>query len=630
MALKYWFEFTDVKESIHRVEISNADFVGDSTQIFGTCKLTYSSTNDVLESVRGCGLDIDLEANVDLTFSDLYSEEERTYSVVYKKDNVILFNGWLSPDGIFENLVNNYWIISLNCVDGIGFLNNLSYVQNNGLSFSGKQNLLEIVVNCLKRTLTPQDILINCDIVYNGLTETLNVFENVYFNADRFIKDDNETIMNCLEVLKSVLDLFGCVLTSYRGKWLIYKPNTLTDNQNLTFFTYDSDGVALTDTTIDFSLNVGSQINNFYPFHALENQQKTIQNSIGAYRINYKYGLNKKITINPNFVNNGTVIDNWTINDATGVSIDGSNGVSFTPIETAPILQLTSDSNTIEEGQSFSFTVTTEMTEEIVLDTPPDDPRYDININFKIFINGTTNYYLKRTNTVSGTVIEWSTDNILQSTLYPGGYDLNELKTFNIELPPVPVSGSIEIQLYSIEIIPETTVSNYGKIRFDSVSLNVGKDTSNIEGENHTFQRITKPSVKIENKKEVFNGDLKSDIYEGAIYKADETTLTNKWNRKGVVEEKPILQIMGEERMKMYSSPLQVFSGTFFGYIDYLTVLNINNITGKFIPIEYNYDCANNLVDIKAIEMKNTDVLSDIDYKITYDYGDVVEPTIKG
>ena len=293
-------------------------------------------------------------------------------------------------------------------------------------------------------------------------------------------------------------------------------------------------------------------------------------------------------------------------------------------------MQLSSDNNTIEENQLLGLNITTQMTDEIILDTPPDNPRYNILIYYKIKIVGSTNYFLKITNSLSGTVTEWSTTDSLQLISYAGGYDLNEIRTFDIELPPTPVSGNIFVEIHSIKVEPETTIASYGKIRFTNVSLNVGKDPSNIEGENHTFQRILKPSTKIKEKKEVLNGDLKSDIYEGAIYKSDEITLTEFWKRKGITEEKALLRIMGEERLKMYPTPLQVFQGTFYGFFNYLSAITINNILGKFIPIEYYYNCAMNTIDVKLIELKNDDILSDIDYLITFDYGNVVEPTIKG
>ena len=63
MALKYWFEFTDIKEIVHRVEISNTAFTGTSTQIYGSCSLEVSETKDTLEPFRGSGLQIEIEAN---------------------------------------------------------------------------------------------------------------------------------------------------------------------------------------------------------------------------------------------------------------------------------------------------------------------------------------------------------------------------------------------------------------------------------------------------------------------------------------------------------------------------------------------------------------------------------------
>ena len=48
------------------------------------------------------------------------------------------------------------------------------------------------------------------------------------------------------------------------------------------------------------------------------------------------------------------------------------------------------------------------------------------------------------------------------------------------------------------------------------------------------------------------------------------------------------------------------------------------------MPTTYNYDAASNITSLELIEVLNTDILSDIDYQVTLDYGNVVEPTIKG
>jgi hypothetical protein len=87
---------------------------------------------------------------------------------------------------------------------------------------------------------------------------------------------------------------------------------------------------------------------------------------------------------------------------------------------------------------------------------------------------------------------------------------------------------------------------------------------------------------------------------------------------------------MGEERMKMYSKPLQVFSGDVFGYFNYLSLVTINGLTGKFMPTKYQYNALDNTTSLTLIEVLNTDVLADVDHIKTFDYGNVVEPTIKG
>jgi len=626
MALKYWFEFKDVKAIIHKVEISKEDFDGDSIQIYGSCSLEYSETKDTLEPIRGSGLKIDLEADSDLTFYDLYSEEERTFSVVYRRDNEILFNGWLSPEGIYESLVSDKWVISLDCTDGLGFLKNLSYVEDaSGLNFVGKQSLLEIIVNCLKRTKTPQNILTSVKIYYDGLSQTLDPFDNIYFNANRFVKEDSNpsgsdgTIMNCEEVLKSVLEPFGAVITAHKGEWLIYKPNSLVNNSEQVFFTYDSLGIAMgaPSRTINFTFNLGSQINGYYPHHANGNQQKTIKSSIGAFRINYKYGLVPSLLKNGFLQSSDGIINNWVIDDGATIILPSPEGMGVgMPFsdDIADGLNITSSASVVGLNDVISF-----------------------NINFKVnfpTLNGIFKYQLVVSDVEipnpSAIVYQlqddfsWDTVSNGMEFLFENNTNVNK----SIVPQPIPIDGFLYLYIQKPQPISSIPVEN--KITIISVELVPDTSVANGDGQNHTFQRLNKPSSKIKDVKEVFNGDSSSSIYNGAIYKNDKVSLSDLWSRGGVIEAKSILQIMGEERMKMYSKPLQVYSGDVYGYFNYLSLVTINNLTGVFMPTSYNYKSLENITSLKLIEVLNTDILDDIDYKVTLDYGNVVEPTITG
>ena len=413
MALKYYFEFTDVKEVLHRCEISDENFTGDATLVYGNLATNKANTKDTLEVIRGGGLTINLEANLDLTFEDFYSENERTFLVKYFRDGVIEFIGWLSPEGLFQSYVEDKWIISLDCTDGLGFLKNLSYVENNGLPYNGKQSVLEVIVNCLKRTNIEQNINTYTDVRYIGQNATSNTFAVTYINVDRFIKDDNETIMNCDEVLRSIFDLFACCITQYKGEWFIYKPNILKDAYStLPYYGYDYNGNALTPATkqINFAFDLGSQINNYYPHHINGNQQISIDSGIGAYRLNYKYGLVKNLFNNINLVNTEnppllTTIDEWDILDYTNVSFPPSDeGILLNSRSSPSIDVMKSDSFTLSEGdildiylnfQPYSYTNTggVRFIIEVILNDTVNNQLYYLDDDLSWTTSGTNIQY---------------------------------------------------------------------------------------------------------------------------------------------------------------------------------------------------------------------------------------------
>ena len=108
---------------------------------------------------------------------------------------------------------------------------------------------------------------------------------------------------------------------------------------------------------------------------------------------------------------------------------------------------------------------------------------------------------------------------------------------------------------------------------------------------------------------------------------------TETWNRKGFVETKPLLQIMGEETMRMSQSPAKVFSGDVFGYFDYMSVVSIDGYAGlKFMPIAYSYNTRTNITSVTFRQIYGAELADqgvDGFYVKSFDYGNVVKPTIK-
>jgi hypothetical protein len=246
-SLIYFAEYTDTENVDYYIRIYKKGFTGTPTQINGYGVLKYGNAKDLFEPIRGNGLDLNLEADLSLTLEDLYTQEENIFSVIFLRGNKLLFEGFLKPDGIFQSFVNDRWMLSLTCVDGLGILKDLAFVQSNGLPFTGKMKIIDIVFNCLKRTGLQMPINVGIDLFYEGMLSGESVFEKTYLNVDRFVKNDGETIMNCQDVLKSILNIFNAQICQVNGEWFIYRAIDLIKNRPIVKVGYSNLDYSQTD-----------------------------------------------------------------------------------------------------------------------------------------------------------------------------------------------------------------------------------------------------------------------------------------------------------------------------------------------------------------------------------------------
>ena len=150
----------------------------------------------------------------------------------------------------------------------------------------------------------------------------------------------------------------------------------------------------------------------------------------------------------------------------------------------------------------------------------------------------------------------------------------------------------------------------------------------NIKGEWHTAYRKPANSSNVGDTLEVFNGDMDSDVYVGAIKNIDGSNTTT-WNHIGVDEEKEILEIMVRDRIRIQSRAQKVFTGDVYGYIPGLSLLNIDNLPGNFYPLGYEYDSLNNICKFESNEIFD-EYIPEVegDYEKTFDRNNVIKPTI--
>lgn len=612
--LKYFIQYSNHVNDSYYLGIYGRDFIGSPTEVNGKVIIEKGSIKDHLDAIRGGAISVDLEASADLSFEDLYTENERDFKVRLYKNNKEFFVGYLKPDGIFQSFTRDKWVITLDCVDGLGALENLSFVMDNGLRFNGKMKALDIIYYCLKRTGLELNLNTSINVYYDGISidDNLDILSKIKMNADRFFKVDDETIMSCEEVLKSVLDIFCACITQIDGEWYIFRPNELYLNKIVSFKKYNTNNQFIGLNTKNLSKSIGSQINNFYPHHCNENQTIRIKGGASAYRLGYKYGYVSGLMPNPNFEHDSSLnFPGWTIqypnqlvndpNSASGMIIKNGNPgkVVYAKSDLLPVLQ--SDLLTLKLSWS-------------------NQRDFFVGSFIRMTIN-VGSYYLK----YSARNDQIPFEDAIQNSKWETGVGtwsvfLSKTGTFDFPIPAMPVDGNLTIRI-------DYTSPEGGTLTLHSLEISPTSNSQAEIGEFHTISRATKISSIIKENKTVYNGDNLGIVYLGAILKDDGITTTSNWFRKNFYESKPLLRIAAEEQLRISQKPTKVFSGDLYGFLPYLCVLSINGLRGEFMVIEYSYDTIENVTKVKLLELFSAEI-PDLIYKFTSDYGQTVKPTI--
>jgi hypothetical protein len=618
--LKYYLYFDDYTLNIYK-----RNYQGTASEIFGTFILKKSSVDTILDQIRGTGLDLSLEANQTLTFDEFLLEDEFTYKTELLKGSQIIFEGYIKPDGCQQSFVNDIWYVNIQSNDILGALKDLSFVQTNGLPFTGKMSVYDVIKGCLDRTRLSLDINTSVYVEYIGYTGT-NILKDIYVNADRFIKDKNDIIiMDCNEVLTSMLNLFSAVITQQDGQWWIYRPNDLELNGYTEFINQTTNAVF----TKNLNAVLGSQINGYYPHHAGANQQIEIKGAISAYRLNYQYGLVTGLVINPTFNFDRTIPPmEWqedpVFYDWTTLPTAPANVIAYPLLQSLTprltIRSLAPGSGTFELIASNA--IAAELGETFTLNAKVYVRKYGSDpITYKLKIKTSDGYYLHQNNYW----VNYNTTYSLNISFSgePNAYG-EKYGSFKFTTPPLINDCTFQIIICTIGGSYDG-IAGYTSIDILSNIL----ETQGLVGEFHTVTRLLPPSSITKENQKVFNGDGIASLI-GSIFKDDLTTLTTFWTRKNKFENLPLLGISAMDDLRIQSNPIKLFTGDVYGYIPYFSVITIDNIVGLFMPIEWDYDYKNNITRVKLLQFYNTDI-ADIQYTISPDYGNnTVKPTIKG
>ncbi len=581
--------------------------------------------------------DAQSQADADSLFNAEGQAYANSIGLCYSNASVI-WRGFIIPDGCQEQFMFSPYGVSINATDILGLLKNLSYVQNDGNFWLGKQSFLEVIYNCLNRIEIPNMDLYTCVNIYEvnqTQGDSYDPLALTFVDSDRYLKDDGINPINCEEVLNAILQEWTATIIQSEGDFYVFRANELALSSLLTFRKYTNglptyDGFYIQKNLFN-RLGGESEGTILAPlFHINTDQLKMIVKPYKNASISYKYGERKtldQMLTNPTFI--GTfqecgvapygpcdlvTIPGWTKTGVVFCDVWPTGGVIFYDQGEYPF------PNTANYYQNDTiFAIGANFRLKLTIDYENPDPLYTSDMNFQIIWDDGIQYWYLQPD------LTWSVAGIFIQYFYIRS-ELGSIGQLVVDTMPVYGTGTIIVR-----IMAPTVNGTARNIVYKGISASTFFDIGTQVGEIHTATQTGK-FTHVPDTINVFNGDSNLTQYMGAMYLADLTTLTTLWNRRGISENvlalpysatKEFLRIAVEEIQRMHPRPYVRFEGSIFGYFNPLTQFAINLLTGYFMPLSLSYDLQSNICKAVLARISNEEIA--MDYTLEPDYGETTK-----
>lgn len=588
-------------------------------QVDATCVVTFDEAKD-LTPIRKSRAEITLLADKDTTYFDLLPNTEQDVLIEIERNEELFFKGFLLADGFFQDYVNDKWQCTLIASDGLDLLSNYAYVDSNGDNFTGRQTIIQVLDNCLKRTGHNFDILYlsnlkHTEFLYPVNDETFNFFDQTKIDNLAFYDDGDPK--TCYNVIENILTVSNCFLIQYNGKWVITSITALLlSNTSLLYFKY-SGGTESVST----SIKIGDVLNNFYPHHCNENQKIEAVPSLGASKGVFTYGDSIDSIDDLTLSGDGSTYNNYNIE----VSLPNS----FILIEDGAV-------TTIQDTKAIRGSV---IPPDAMLESTPiisvlQEDYLDVTFEFFALygasIGFSSAYQVILTNTTStqdwylNNNGSWKTSGFVYSDLVS---ESNQSYFLNIKTNPLPEDGDIVVRILKPYVVPATLVVVDSAIKTIGVVIAQQSATGEKSIE-VTVEKLENPSSVIRDKVDFIIGDNSDIQYKGSLLDMSDNTIVNGWvNEFYDLSPLPLIAISLGEMHVLRGTTSILFSGDVYGYVPYLSKVQIDGLNGSFLVVGHSFDTYNNITNLVLIDL-NT---SNTPIKTTYytQYNESNNPTIK-
>jgi len=639
---RYNIQYTNIAGDSFEIKIFHRSGLveySEPTPLQGSAIHSFKRTEDIFKAVRGSSLTINIEASTQELLEAFSNFQELDYLVEFFRNGNKIFKGFVKPEGYYQDWVSSKWQISMTATDGMGDLKNTEFSPmynptTGGLTGEDLEranprefNYLYLILETIGYRLP---IVFGDDINTNSGNLEWTLHNRRIFDERVFI-NRNDKFLDCETIIEDLLGKYNLTISqaNIAGElsWLVFRTPLLAQPVRVIRkydYNYETEGeISLVNeqllTNEIKNYNVFSDITTLSQkggdaIHCNENQQITFLSAIQNFRFETNWLGLRNMTEG--------ILEDWTLeftsepnnyffNDANMVLRAEAQG--FTPdltivfqtegfnLPTKAVLPRVSF-----EFQAFSLLANSPR----LLSAAPQKLRYAI--FWTDPSNDTFSY-----NQDNG---EWQ-DNL---------YICEQLTSFEIPNPPQEGVFNSELTIDLPEVSggklfvvllkptfknPSIISSPYSKwIEVNSFSLNFLDPTLGIGKHNDSKQKSL-VSKNLDTPTRVINSNEENAYFLNNLYRVALSPLSvnglipmQNWRAIGTPSYVDLLELTSIERLRLKARPQKQFKGDIFGYIPYLGLVQYNGVNGVFMPTEYNYITADNVIELTCTEFLSTPI----------------------
>lgn len=654
--LRLRIEYRDINEVLTRINIYQDGYSGtaDVRHPHAGIRVEWGDRGaDGLPGVYGSACTMYFDAVADYEFLYLFSEDARKHLVEIEKNSALFWKGYIEPGAWSEPLIAAPYPVQCTAYDGLGFLKDTDFVDENGDAYTGRKSWYDILKICLDKTGLSLNINTSINWSEEEQTAGTDVTKQHTLNCETF------TGYSCYEVLQTIFP--ECRIMQRLGQWWVIS-NTNLEFNLLYYFRTTPAGSTSTGT--------------FDPVAAgfwFEGQAvMDVEPAVKKLTVKQDFGYNANLVGNGSFTDFNSSLnafENWTNIGVTpqqkDLNKDGDKFV-FIPGKQYPDTFGNEGYGLITNGIKKTFPVV-ETTSVVkfglkygLIETAGSKYAGLMFIQIKL-VGDTNTYYLRRKAYVVGPdpEFEWVDiddklsqgdahitlkSHLKQQTgppnLYYNTFDpvtpwtldeiVDHFESFKASVSGLPESGSIELYLF----VPYSDRAQVQGSAYTGVSVEILDQNEEKYPESETY--IVTNSERnnyVPEDLTLLIGDYPANdaaeiIYRGGIQRNDGTNTTG-WTVDGLAAYYTFAELIGRMACSQQRVPRQQYEARLADMIPGLEIIitDDNNPGKRLVENGISYDDRFQAIDGRWTEVLEVDISSQ-EVEVLTDYTTPSSPTI--